>query len=780
MLYLILCFLLGFFNSSLLSLSLSLPPTHLCRPEHSSALLKFKRSLSLAYSICLQELQIPSFHETKSSDEGTDCCKWKGVVCDNKKGNVIGLDLSCSGLIGSLQSDSSLFSLQNLRWLNLAGNDFGNTEIPSEFGKLRSLTYLNLSLTGFTGFVPPDISLFVRTIFHLLYLQNISLRRSPNLIGYLPETNWNSSLSLLDVSETRFSKGLPGSIGNLKHLKTLSRFHYVFTGFIPSALGNLTKLTFLDISGNMFQGQIPDVFGNLNDLSSMDFSFINFNGVFPLSAFNLTNLTYMKFFGNFLHDTLPNNISGLSVPGLFFCLPSLEHLDLSSNKLYGIIPSSFFDLINLTFLNLSSNNLSGNIKLCMLMKLRNLEFLDLSFNNLLSLTRCSNDVNSTLPMINQFHFSSGNMQHFPSFLNASKHLQVLDISNNQIHSSITKWEAEGLEGLGTLKLSMNFITSIEQIPGNYLSVLDLRYNSHQGSLPTPPQALGYFLISNNGLVGEILSKICNLSFLYVLDLSMNKLGRTIPDCFGTFNDQLSMVVLRTVKLNGKQLEGSIPLFHGDIQNFNGTFSFRSLRVIDLSQNDFIGHILPELFENSKSMKDIQVEKSDPVYMGGDYYQDSLISLIVLNFSHNSLAGNILPSLGKMLQGKIPMQLTDLTFLGALNLSHNNLEEQIPLANHFDTFSNDSFNGNSRLCGFPLSKKCGNNQEPESPPSIVADEFETTLVWKIAAMGYGSGLVLGLSMGYIVFTTGRPRWLVKMIKRNPQKRRRINQNGRRKN
>ncbi|XP_052883568.1 receptor-like protein 35 [Gossypium arboreum] len=285
MLYLILCFLLGFFNSSLLSLSLSLPPTHLCRPEHSSALLKFKRSLSLSYSICLQELQIPSFHETESSDEGTDCCKWKGVVCDNKKGNVVGLDLSSSGLIGSLQSDSSLFSLQNLRWLNLAGNDFGNTEIPSEF-------------------------------------------------------------------ETRFSKGLPGSIGNLKHLKTLSLFHCVFTGFIPSALGNLTKLTFLDISGNMFQGQIPDVFGNLNDLSSMDFSFINFSGVFPLSAFNLTNLTYMKFFGNFLHDTLPNNISGLSylrelylnanlltdrVPGLFFRLPSLEHLDLSSNKLYGPI-----------------------------------------------------------------------------------------------------------------------------------------------------------------------------------------------------------------------------------------------------------------------------------------------------------------------------------------------------------------------------------------------------------------------------------------------------------
>ncbi|XP_016712769.1 receptor-like protein 9DC3 [Gossypium hirsutum] len=151
---------------------------------------------------------------------------------------------------------------------------------------------------------------------------------------------------------------------------------------------------------------------------------------------------------------------------------------------------------------------------------------------------------------------------------------------------------------------------------------------------------------------------------------------------------------------------------------------------------------------------------------------------VRDYHQDSLAGNIPPSLGKLaalesldlssnkLQERIPVQLTDLTF------SHNNLEGHIPLANHFDTFSNDSFDGNSGLSGFPLSKKCGNDQELESPPSTVADESETTLTWKIAAMGYGSRVVLGLSMGYVVFTTERPRWLVKMIKRNPQKRRRI--------
>ncbi|KAL1174989.1 hypothetical protein V6Z11_A04G055300 [Gossypium hirsutum] len=773
-------------------------------------------------------------YQTDSWDEGTDCCKWEGVVCDNKKGNVISLDLSCSGLSGYLQSFSSLFSLQNLRWLNLAGNDFGNSKIPPEFGKLRSLTYLNLSDTELTRLVPPEISLlsepisldlgqnhpflfrnhdfnmlvhnltkleimvlddmnlsvvlpysfhnftvslkhlslsdcdlqgnFPTQVFHLLYLQNIILRHNPNLIGYLPETNWSSPLRLLDVSWTSFSKGLPDSIGNLKHLKTLNLDSCVFMGSIPSALGNLTNSP------------------------------------------------------SWISQENPNLV-----------------------------------LFNLPFLDLSFNNLSGNIKSCMLVKLRNLSLLDLSHNNLLSLTSCNYGANSTLPMIIWFHFSSCNMQRFPSFLNASKYLQLLDLSNNQIHRSITKWEAEGWENLTTLNLFMNFLISVEKIPGKHLYFLELSSNSLPGPLPTPPQNLSFLLISNNELVGEIPSKICNLSFLSVLDLSKNKLGGTIPDCFGTFGNKLSMI-LRTLNLNGNQLEGSIPQslkicfnlevldlgnnnindtfpywldtltnlevlvlrsnrFHGGIQNFNRTFSFRNLQMIDLSRNEFTGHIPPELFENLKSMKDIQVDESGPEYIGGDYYQDSAIikmkgsdfklerfltsftvidfssnhfkgsipkevgelnSLIVLNFSHNRLAGNIPPSLGKMtalesldlssnkLQGKIPVQLT------------------IPLANHFDTFSNDSFDGNSGLCGFPLSKKCGNNQELESSPSTVADDSETTLVWKIAAMGYGSGLVLGLSMGYIVFTTGKPHWLVKMIKRNPQERGRIHQNGRRKN
>ncbi|TYI32580.1 hypothetical protein ES332_A04G074300v1 [Gossypium tomentosum] len=862
-LYLVLFFLFSFFNSPLLSLSLSLPLSHLCRSQQSSSLLRFKSNLSISIDKTYPFQNIT--FKTKSWDEGTDCCKGDGVMCDHKEGNVIGLDLSWSGLIGSLQSNSALFSLQNLQWLNLAGNDFDDSEILSEFSKLKSLTYPNLScMDSLFRLISENFQLKFYN-FHILKI-SFSSSTSISLVIHLKQIEV-VPLECWMFHKRGFQKSCQTQLETLKHLKTLNLQGCDFMGSIPSTLGNLTKIIFLDISGNMFQGQIPDVFGNLNDLSSMDFSHNNFSGFLPSSTFNLTILTFMDFSSNFLQGTLPNNVRGLSylrelhlnenllngrVPGWLFSLPSLNWLDLNSNKLngpidpiqepnlvqygdlseneiQGPIPDSFFDLVNLIDLHISSNNLSGNIKSFELVKLRNLRLLDLPYNSLLSLTSCNNGANSTLPMIIEFHFSSCNMQRFPSFLNASKYLQVLDLSNNQIHGSITKWEAEGWEILITLNLYMNFMTGIEQVPGKHLSALDLRSNSLQGPLPALPQSLLYFLISDNELVGELPPTICNSSSLVVLDLSKNKLGGIVPNCLGNFR-RLTILDLRSNYFRGKipttylrynlgnnNINDTFPYwlgrlpnlqvlvlrsnrFHGDTQNFNGSFTFSSLRMIDLSRNEFTGHIPPELFENLKSMKDIQVDKSSPKYMGGYYYQDSVIvtmkgsdfkferiltsftvidfssnhfkgsipnelgelnSLIVLNFSHNSLAESLDLSSNK-LQGRIPVQLTDLTFLGALNLSNNNLEGHIPLANHFDTFSNDSFNGNSGLCGFPF-----------------CDESETS-IWKIAAMGYGSGLVLGLSMGYIVFTTGRPRWLVKMIKRNPQMRRRIRRNGRRKN
>ncbi|KAK9001300.1 hypothetical protein V6N11_083087 [Hibiscus sabdariffa] len=131
------------------------------------------------------------------------------------------------------------------------------------------------------------------------------------------------------------------------------------------------------------------------------------------------------------------------------------------------------------------------------------------------------------------------------------------------------------------------------------------------------------------------------------------------------------------------------------------------------------------------------------------------SLAMLDLSMNNMGG------------VIPSCLGNLSYISVVDLRMNNLIGRIPPI----YLEADSFDGNSGLCGFPLSKKCGNDVGSESPPSTVAEdhESETTLFWKITTVDYGCGLVFGFSMGYIVLTTGRPHWLVKVIKRNPQKR-----------
>jgi hypothetical protein len=94
-----------------------------------------------------------------------DCCSWNGVECDGDSGHVIGLDLSSSCLYGSIDSNSSLFHLVQLRSLNLADNDFNNSEIPSEIRNLSRLFDLNLSISRFSGQIPTEILELSKLVF---------------------------------------------------------------------------------------------------------------------------------------------------------------------------------------------------------------------------------------------------------------------------------------------------------------------------------------------------------------------------------------------------------------------------------------------------------------------------------------------------------------------------------------------------------------------------------------------------------------------------------------
>ncbi|MBA0662885.1 hypothetical protein Goklo_006951 [Gossypium klotzschianum] len=996
------------------SMSSSVPPSssHLCLPHQRDALLHFKTTISVDCDFYhdggYRDDPYPRI-DIESWNKSIDCCSWEGVKCNNVTGDVIGMDLSHSCLVGSLFASNSLFQLHNLQWLdlssnnlrgsllentsslfhfhglqrlNLADNGFDGIISSKLFSQLVSLTHLNLSYNGFfddtesylrfdgqgfdmiarnltklrnlvldtvdmsdvalTSFLNLSSSVehlslswcqlhgeFPTQAFQLPNLKVLDLSGNENLAGYFPNTNWSSGLELLDLSECGFR------------------------GSIPASFGNLTQIISVGLEGNSLEGQIPDVFGNLRKLTSLSFSSCNLSGPLPITIFNLTKITHLDLSYNHLEGPFPNHVSELQfleelwlsynsisggVPSWQFTLPSLlqldlsynklvgpidriqkpspiqevylsynniggsipcsifdlvnlTSLDLSSNNLSGPIPDSIFDLVNLTSLDLSSNNLSGVIKSDMLSKLTSLEFLDVSSNSLLSLSTSGNDVNSSFPQLTTVIFSGCSVRQFPNFFRTSK-LTFLDLSNNVISGGISKWEAEGWEGLVSLDLSHNFLTALEQFPGNNLGYLNLRSNLLQGPIlstclnPQIPSSkkLSVIIISKNKLTGNIPSSICNLSSLDVLDLSENSLSGTISDCFGNLrsleflNLQMNNFYgkipdsfvnkseLSHLLLNDNQLEGLVPpslansislevlnlgknkltdrfpywlaslpqlqililrsnRFHGSLPHSIASSSFSALRIIDLSVNEFTGTLPTKLFQNLRAMKgkqewfysttfknmmiygsdiyeipvnvttkrlELELTKAVAIFVSIDLSNNQfcgkipeevgkLVYLKMLNFSHNNFIGPIPASFGNLvalesldlssnkLGGRIPSEMTNLTFLEVLNLSENSLVGPIPHGNQFNTFSNDSYSGNLGLCGLPLSKQCVNHggDELSSPLVVEHKSSEIPFFWQVVMMGYGSGVVLGLSMGYIIFTTGRPWWIVRKVERDWQ-------------
>ncbi|XVF18631.1 hypothetical protein REPUB_Repub11eG0039200 [Reevesia pubescens] len=708
--------------------------------------------------------------------------------------------LNLNGCRFKVSLPTSVGNLTQITSIDLSGNSFEG-QIPDVFEKLNKLKTLEFYGCNFSGQLP-------RTMLNLTELVHLGISYN-RLEGPLPDhVNGLQNLKELFLNGNQISGGLPSWLFTLPSLQNLDLGYNRLNGPIDDQIQFPNAVQKVVLKNNDIIGPIPNSFFELENLIELDLSSNNLSGTVKsnmlsklekLEDLDLSNnrLLSLSCSGNDVNHTFPKlgsvHFSSCNVsrfPNFLRTAKSLYTLDLSNNKIQGSISqweAEGWEKLGMLYL---SNNFLTSLKQY---PGKNLKTVDLRSNLL------QGPLLVPPPLVDIFLISNNNLTgNIPSLICNLSLLHVLDLSGNNLNGIIP-------ECLGNLNRTLMF--------------LKLHMNNFHGKIP---DSLGTYLVKSLDLNDNLLEGLLPRSFgnctsLEILNVGNNNLKDTFPHWLGQL-PLLQVLILRSNR------------FHGPIHNSTAPSSFPKLQIIDLSHNEFTGLLPTNFFGNLRGMIDIPkfgISSPHQFWMRlrdnlGGYlsydYQDSvnvtskrteielmkllniftamdfsknlfhghipeelgqLYSLQVLNLSHNSLTGPIPPSFGNLvalesldlssnkLGGRIPSQLTNLTFLEVLNLSQNNLVGPIPHGKQFDTFENDSYNGNLGLCGFPLSKKCGESPELHSSSLVQDDDSEMAFTWKLAMMGYASGLVLGLSMGYIVFTTGRPWWLVRMIERDWQ-------------
>ncbi|KAJ8764957.1 hypothetical protein K2173_010422 [Erythroxylum novogranatense] len=531
-------------------------------------------------------------------------CSWTGIFC-SLDGHVTTLNLTNTGLVGSLNITYLIAALPFLRHLSLRGNSFSATDlISSNTSSSCALETLDLSSNNISSPDLPSSTSFFSSCNQLVYvnlshnfISGLTLHITPYLLQLDLSTNALSdstlisyslstcqNLALLNFSDNKLSGKLGITPLSCKSLSILDLSRNQLSGELPpSFLADSPSLNYLDLSYNNFSGTFRTLdFGACSKLVWFSLSGNRLSGTqFPISLAQCMFLQTLNLSHNELQLKIPgallgglrnlrrlslahNHLFGDIPPELGLACQTLQELDLSGNQLTGGLPSTFHSCSSLQILNLGNNLLSGDFLTSVVSKIQNLKYLYVPFNNITgpvpdqSLTNCTRlqvlDLSSN-------GFTGNVPSKFCSMSNSSSALQKLLLANNYLSGEVPS-------ELGSCK---------------NLQKIDLSFNNLRGPIPLQiwnlPNLSDLVMWANN-LTGEIPQDICvNGGNLETLILNNNLIRGSIPQSIGSCTNMI------WVSLSNNLLSGEIPAGIGNLVN---------LAILQLGNNSITGQIPPEL------------------------------------------------------------------------------------------------------------------------------------------------------------------------------------------
>nr|XP_017245857.1 PREDICTED: receptor like protein 30-like [Daucus carota subsp. sativus] len=644
----------------------------LCHAEERMALLRFREGFEILKTASHGPSAYPKIQSWKLQGDGsTDCCSWDGVYCDQQTGHVDSLDLSSSFLYGSIDSESSLFSLSHLHSLNLADNHFNYSFIPSKIASLSRLLHLNLSSSVFSGQIPSEIlklsnltSLDLSFNVNFSSLENLLKLETPDLRSLAGNL---TNLEVLDLSMVNISSAIPDLMTKLFFLSTLGLRKCGLYGEIPIGIFQLPSLLILDVGRNRklrghvpeivssslkleelrldytdISGKLPDSIMKLKSLRILDINYCLFSGFIPATVSNMTTLTTLDLSRNYFSGKVPPLAS----------MSQLSYLSLANNNFTGKISASFANLTSLTYLDLSTNKFSGIVPLW-LMNLTYLTHLDLSFNQLM-------------------HGS------VPKSLSQLQNLEYLSLSHANLSGTIEEDIFLSLKKLTYLQLSHNTLSLVDNNKTNttlpqfkYLALSECNTRKFPSFLQFQDELEDLFLDLNQ-IEGLIPEWIWNKS-----RESMNSvwLGGNQLTGFDHNPGVLPWTRLRVLDLSDNMMEGPPPVlpastlaFFASGNRMTGEISplicnAKTLIVLEMSNNNLVGEI-PSCLGNSSH--DLMILNLKGNHFKGIIPEMSSEGLTMLDLSQNQL------------QGKVPRSLANCTLLQVLDLGDNQIDDSFPL------------------------------------------------------------------------------------------------------